>query len=115
QKRAVGDPTVFSMLLGRASLHFFRRYILDMSGHVPDMTKGILETASAVAIELVLHRLSHLRSGHDGALDETVNVFDIERNRDGCAAQRFRTANIHIWKFVGHHNARVADLDFRVT
>ena len=72
-------------LLGCPPLHFFPRHVFDVSSHVPGMAKRIFKTARPVSIELILHRTNQFCPGGDRTRHETVDVLNIEHDRDGCA------------------------------
>ena len=78
------------------------------------MPKRIHERARPIAIELVFERLLHSRARSNSTLKHCVNVFDVNHQTHGRAADCL-AREAHLGMFVRKHNDRVANLDFGVT
>src|SRR5947209_4421245 len=63
-----------------ALVQFVRRHILYVCCNVPLVSEGILKTARPVAVELILHRPYHLRTGCHSQLGLCVHVLDVEKD-----------------------------------
>jgi len=75
---------------------------------------GSTTVPGAVTVELVFYGLLDFRTGGDGLSRQLIDVLNIERDEHGGSADRLRAERVHLRKFVGQHDGRVADLDFRV-
>ena len=67
----------------RTPLHLFRRDVFLVRRDMPDMAERIDDCAVAIAIELVLQRFLHRRTGFDGVIENGINVFDIDHQAHG--------------------------------
>src|SRR5438874_5635448 len=85
-----------------------------MRSNGPGMAEGISKRSVAIAVELVLDRTDYLRSVRHGAFDNLVDILDVEHDADWRTAVGFRTARLHLGEFVGQHDRRIANFDFRM-
>ena len=80
----------------------------------PPMTQRILDVAGSIAVELVGHRLDHLRARLDRPGEGGVDVGYVEHDAAARASQGLRALVTHLRELVGHHDHRVADLELGV-
>src|SRR5260370_39850116 len=78
--RSVESALLASARCRGALVHFVRRHILYVGCNVPLVSEGILKTARPVAVELILHRPYHLRTGSDSQLGLCIHVLDVEKD-----------------------------------
>src|SRR5712692_11046807 len=99
---------------GRALLDLLEREVFLVGGDMPLVPERILEAAEPVAVELVCHRTYLPCAGTDRLLEHRVDVLDIEHDAYRRAADRLRTARVHLRKLVGEHDPGITDLDLGV-
>src|SRR5262245_6263836 len=97
-----------------AFLHFLRRHILLRRRDHPFVAEGVGQLACAIAVEFVLYGPEQRRAGGHGAIDECVDVVDIEMQRDRTAAYALCGDGAEVRILVRQHDARIADADFGV-
>src|SRR5262245_53326398 len=95
----------------RAFLQLFHRDVLNVGCNMPDMSKGILQGAAAVTVELLRHRSQQFRAGRYCLFRNLVHVLHVQMDRHRSAANRAGAAKVHFRKFVGQHDPGIADLD----
>jgi len=73
------------------------------------MTERILELATPVTVELVLHRAKGGGPGGEGFGKRGVDVGDVHVQGDRRPAEGLRPPDSHVGELVGQHDHRVAD------
>ena len=81
------------------------------------MSKGILNEAGAVSVELVLNRLQELRAFCGCTLDHVVDIgkIDVEAHRAASYCGGAGVSRAHAGIFVGQHDVGVANFELGVT
>src|SRR2546423_12163263 len=85
-----------------------------MGGKRPFVAEGILEFAVTVAPEHFLDWHHSLGSGSDGALENFVNVGQVEVNGDGRSVKLLGRAAAEFGKLIAEHEEGIADFEFGV-
>src|SRR5258706_2665706 len=97
-----------------ALFHFLRCEIFLACSDRPLVAEWIDKRSASISPELISHR-AHVpvypSARADGAIEQRVAVFDVQIKRGRRSAERPRAFPLH---HVVHHDAGVADLDFRV-
>src|SRR5439155_4693522 len=86
----------------------------DVGTQRPLVTEGVCHNAIAVAPELVLQGHGYRGPGRDRLVKQSVDVFNVNVDRNRAAAQRLRRASPRVWKLFVQHEDRIADLQGRV-
>src|SRR5258708_27358428 len=97
-----------------APLHFLSRHIFFVSRDMPHVTERIFQSPGAITVELVLDRALFLAAGCDSLFEDRVAVFDIDHDAYRRAAEGLWTLIAHLGKFIGQHDRRIANLNFRM-
>lgn len=99
-----------------AFFHVFGGDVFDVGGDAPEVSEGVLDEAGAVAVELVLDGLEEFGSVGGGALDDFVDIGEVDVEADGAAADGggAGVSGAHAGVLVGEHNAGGADLELGV-
>jgi len=97
-----------------ALLHFGRRDIFFMSRDRPGMTERIFQTAEAISPKHIGRLGFGPGAGGDGLVKDRIHIVDVEEDAARGATQGLGRLAAAAWHFVGEHNFRIADFDFRV-
>src|SRR5208283_3575218 len=97
----------------RAPVHLFRRYVFHVLSYPPLLAKWVAYLGIAVAPELILEGHINLAPGLDGAVIESIYIVAVDEEVRRLRTFRIRRAG-HAREFIAQHQARIADLKFRV-
>jgi len=117
---AVGRLLAVASMCVTVINNFWRHGDIDLTGRFANMRK-IYGRAAIIGVVLAavtrINVVAMLRTAP--AFDSYLNVYgvdilDVHAEGDGGAAERRGPPDAHVRPFVGEHQHRVADLDFRV-
>jgi len=104
-----------ALAVAEVFLHGFLRNSLQMRRDPPDVTEGIAKAPASITVDLIRNREKLVEAGGPGAGAQGVGIFDVQIDVGRGSAEGQRSGHHRPGKLVRNHDARISNLDFRVS